>query len=238
MKLTRKKAVKKTPVAVKKKQSFDFKQFWNSVNSLNGQNYGTAPLPVKLFILAMLMALILALAYFLLVNKKREEIAQAEAEQVTLLKTYQEKESKARHLDVYKEQVAQMEVEFSELLNQLPKDTRVSELIDGINMVGAGSGLRFQNITVQDEIEQEFFIEQPITITGIGEYHQFGNFVSGVAALPRIITMHDFEVKNQQPSLSVMPQLQMVLQTKTYRSKEAVEENAEASATPAEGASQ
>lgn len=62
--------------------------------------------------------------------------------------------------------------------------------------------------------------------------------MSGVAALPRIITMHDFEVKNQQPSLSVMPQLQMVLQTKTYRSKEAVEENAEASATPAEGASQ
>lgn len=239
MKLIQKKAPKKSPVT-KKKQSFDFKQFWNSVNSLNAQNYGTAPLAVKVFVLAMLVVLILALAWFVLVNRKLEEIKQAEVEQSTLIEAYKEKESKARYLDLYKDQVAQMQVEFSNLLNQLPKETRVSELIDGINMVGSGSGLRFQNIAVQDEIEQEFFIEQPITITGIGEYHQFGDFVSGIASLPRIITMHDFEVKNQQPNLSVMPQLQLVLQTKTYRSKEVTEENpvGNLAETPAEGDSQ
>lgn len=233
MKLTRKKAVKKSPVAARKKQSFDFKQFWNSVNSLNAQNYGSAPVAVKAFVLAMMVAAILAISWFLLISKKLDAIKSAEAEQQTLLETYKEKVGKARHLDAYKDQVAQMEIEFAELLNQLPKDTRVSELINGINMVGSGSGLRFQDISVQDEIEQEFFIEQPITITGIGEYHQFGDFVSGIATLPRIITMHDFEVKNQQPDLTVMPQLQLVLQTKTYRSKEVKEE-----APPADAATE
>jgi len=85
--------------------------------------------------------------------------------------------------------------------------------------VGSGSGVRFQDISVQAEVEQEFFIEQPIQIIGLGDYHQFGSFVSGIAALPRIITMHDFEIKNPQPSLDRMPELQLVLQTKTYRSK-------------------
>ena len=132
---------------------------------------------------------------------------------------YREKESKARHLQTYEEQVEQMKIDFADLLAQLPTDTRVPELVDGINMVGSGSGVRFQDISVQGEVEQEFFIEQPIQIIGLGDYHQFGSFVSGIAALPRIITMHDFEIKNPQPSLDRMPELQLVLQTKTYRSK-------------------
>lgn len=239
MKLIQKKNAKKAVVA-KKKQSFDFKKFWNSVNSLNAENYGSAPLPVKIFVVAMMVAILAVLAWIVLISKKLDEIKAAEAEKVTLLQTYKEKESKARHLEEYKDQVVQMEADFAELLNQLPKDTRVSELIEGINMVGNGSGLRFQDITVEKEVEQEFFIEQPIKITSIGEYHQFGDFVSGIARLPRIITMHDFEVKNQQPNLSVMPQLQLVLQTKTYRSKEVTEENpvGNLAETPAEGDSQ
>jgi type IV pilus assembly protein PilO len=108
------------------------------------------------------------------------------------------------------------------LLDQLPKDTRVSELVEGINMTGVGSNIRFQDISVEPEIENEFFIEQPIRIAALGEYHQFGSFISGLAALPRIITMHDFEVSNPQPTLDVLPELNLVLQTKTYRSKEAV----------------
>lgn len=219
MKMPRKKVAKKTPVLVKKKKSFDFKSFSNSLNSLNKDNYGSAPLPVRLFLALMIMTFILALAWFLLVDKKREEIKQAEAEQVTLLETYQQQESKARHLDEYKAQVEEMQVNFRQLLNQLPKETQVSELIEGINMVGSGSGIRFQDITVEPEVEKEFFVEQPIRITAIGEYHQFGNFLTGIAGLSRIITMHDFEIKNPQPNLTVMPELQLVLGTKTYRSK-------------------
>ncbi|MDO5050255.1 MAG: type 4a pilus biogenesis protein PilO [Moraxella equi] len=203
-----------------KKPAFDSKKFMAEVNSLNAQNYGSAPLPVKIFILVMMVVLILVLAWVLLISKKLDEIKAAEAQQVTLLEQYREKESKARHLKAYEDQVAQMKRDFADLLNQLPKDTRVPELVDGINMVGSGSGLRFQDISVQPEVEQEFFIEQPIQIIGLGDYHQFGSFVSGIAALPRIITMHDFEIKNPQPSLDRMPELQLVLQTKTYRSKE------------------
>ena len=202
-----------------KKPAFDSKKFMAEVNSLNAQNYGSAPMPVKIFILAMLVAFILALAWFVLVSKKLDEIKATEAQQSVLLEQYREKESKARHLQTYEEQVEQMKIDFADLLAQLPTDTRVPELVDGINMVGSGSGVRFQDISVQGEVEQEFFIEQPIQIIGLGDYHQFGSFVSGIAALPRIITMHDFEIKNPQPSLDRMPELQLVLQTKTYRSK-------------------
>lgn len=212
---------KKSPK--QKKPSFDSKKFMAEVNSLNGQNYGSAPLPVRIFILALMLALIAFLAWMLLISKKLEEIKGAEAQQVTLLEEYKTKESKARHLKAYEEQVAKMESDFAGLLNQLPKDTRVPELVDGINMVGSGSGIRFQNISVQPEVTQEFFIEQPIQIIGLGDYHQFGSFVSGIAALPRIITMHNFEIKNPQPSLDRMPELQLVLQTKTYRAKSAEE---------------
>lgn len=228
MKLTKKKPekAKKSPAVVKKKkkQSFDFKAFSNSVNSLNKDNYGSAPLPVRIFLVLAIVAAILLGSWFFIINKKREEITSAETQQVTLLEKYKELESKARHLDAYKDQVAQMEVEFAELLNQLPKEKQVSELIRGINMVGSGSGIRFQDISEQDDVEQEFFIEQPIRITAIGEYHQFGDFMTGISTLPRIITMHDFELKNQKPSLDVMPELQLVLNTKTYRSKEQPED--------------
>lgn len=215
----------------KKKESFNFKKFWAEVNSLNGQNYGSAPLPVKIFLLTLLFAAILLAAWFALLKPKLDEIKSAEAQQVTLLTQYKEKESKARHLQEYTQQVEKMKVDFAELLNQLPKDTRVPELVDGINMVGSGSGIKFQDISVQPEVEQQFFIEQPIQIIGLGNYHQFGSFVSGVAALPRIITMHDFEVKNPQPSLDRTPELQMVINTKTYRAKE-VDLNAPAPSDP------
>ena len=82
------------------------------------------------------------------------------------------------------------------LLDQLPKDTRVSELVEGINMTGVGSNIRFQDISVEPEIENEFFIEQPIRIAALGEYHQFGSFISGLAALPRIITIRCMILKS------------------------------------------
>lgn len=229
------KAKKEPAVKKKKKQSFDFKAFQNSLNSLNKDNYGSAPLPVRIFLIIAIMALILVMSWFLLIDKKREEIRGEEALQESLLNDYRDRESKARHLDEYVAQVEQMQNDFVELLNQLPKEKEVSKLLDGINMVGNGSGIRFQDISTPDEVEQEFFVEQPIVITAIGEYHQFGDFVTGISTLPRIITMHDFEIKNQQPSLDVMPQLQLVLETKTYRSKDNTEEGAKAENKPAGG---
>ena len=117
-------------------------------------------------LILMLLLFIAALAYAYL-SVKIDEIQAAEAEEQTLLDTYREKESKARHLEEYRRQVAQMEVEFNALLDQLPKDTRVSELVEGINMTGVGSGIRFQDISIEPEVEQELFIEQPIRIAAL-----------------------------------------------------------------------
>lgn len=219
---------KKAKVAKDKapKKQFDFKEFADSFKSLDQNNYGSWPLPVKITTLVFIVGLVSALTWALPISKKREEIASAEAEKQTLLDQYREKESKARHLQAYKDQIAQMENDFKELLNQLPKETRISDLVDGINAVGLGSNIKFQDIKVEPEISQEFFIEQPIRIAALGNYHEFGAFVSGLAQLPRIITLHDFEVTNSKPSLDETPQTNLVLNTKTYRSKEIVEEEA------------
>lgn len=226
------------------KKSFDFKSFMAEVNSLNGQNYGSAPLAVKIFLLVVMALILSALAWFLLINPKVEEIKSAEAQEETLLQQYTEKESKARHLEEYKQQVAQMQIEFRGLLNQLPKDTRIPDLVDSISMAGASSGVRFRDITADPEVEQEFFVEQPISITAVGNYHQFGGFISSLARLPRIITLHDFEVINQldgsgggteRPNLDRVPELQLILKTKTYRSRKIEEQPAaDADGAPAD----
>lgn len=221
MKLIRKKSLIKTKKsAASSKKQYSFNDFRRSFESLDSENYGSWPIPVKATVLGFIIALIAALAWAMPISSKIDEITAAESEEQTLLESYREKESRARHLEAYKAQVTQMETEFKTLLDQLPKDTRVSELVEGINMTGIGSNIRFQDISVETEVENEFFIEQPIRIAALGEYHQFGSFISGLAALPRIITMHDFEVSNPQPTLDVVPELNIVLQTKTYRSKE------------------
>lgn len=221
MKLIRKKSLIKTKKsAASSKKQYSFNDFRRSFESLDSENYGSWPVPVKATVLGFIIALIAALAWAMPISSKIDEITAAESEEQTLLESYREKESRARHLEAYKAQVTQMETEFKTLLDQLPKDTRVSELVEGINMTGIGSNIRFQDISVETEVENEFFIEQPIRIAALGEYHQFGSFISGLAALPRIITMHDFEVSNPQPTLDVVPELNIVLQTKTYRSKE------------------
>lgn len=222
MKLSRKKSLIKTKkTAPKSKKQFDLQEFRRSFESLDSDNYGSWPLPVKVTVIGLIITLIAALSWSLPISSKIDEITAAESQQNTLLESYREKESRARHLEAYKAQVVQMETEFNTLLDQLPKDTRVSELVEGINMTGVGSNIRFQDISVEPEIENEFFIEQPIRIAALGEFHQFGSFISGLAALPRIITMHDFEVSNPKPTLDVLPELNLVLNTKTYRSKEA-----------------
>lgn len=198
---------------------------WRNLQSLDMQNYGTWPLAVKGLVIALVVLIITALAYALPISTKLDGIKTAEAEQEVLLESFKVKESKARHLDAYIAQVAQMETEFNQLLDQLPKDTRVSELVEGINKTGMGSGVRFQDISIESEIEKELFIEQPIRIAALGEYHQFGSFISGLAALPRIITLHNFEVINSKPTLTALPELTLIMNTKTYRSKDILDSN-------------
>jgi type IV pilus assembly protein PilO len=112
-----------------------------------------------------------------------------------------------------------METAFNELLRQLPSQTEVPGLVDDVTATGEGSGLEFENITLEPEAVQEFYIELPIDIEVIGDFHDFGTFVSGVASLDRIVTLHDFSITTRADSY-----LDMNIIARTYRYKDVDEE--------------
>lgn len=217
-----------TDVPVVKKKAYTYQDFVDSFNSLDPQNMGNWPIPVKLTIYVFVFVFTMFLAYLLLISPLLGEISNANNQEQTLLTEYKEKDSKVRNLELYKAQVTQMEDTFGQLLRQLPKENEIPGLVEDINYTGVGSGVQFQDIKVEAEVTREFFIELPINIAGRGDYHAFGAFVSGLAALPRIVTVHDFEIlpvpadKNK----SEIPVLNMTLQARTYRYNEQADENA------------
>jgi type IV pilus assembly protein PilO len=164
-----------------------------------------------------------------------DNIDTARAQEDSLLAEYREKDSKLRNLKLYQKQVEEMEHTFGELLQQLPKETEIPGLVEDINFTGVSSGLRFNNIKVEPEVKQDFFIELPITIEAQGDYHAFGQFTSGLAALPRIVTMHDFVIETIPPeqSKSEIPVLKMTVHAKTYRYNEEAQLNKDKCKKPA-----
>ncbi len=202
-----------------KKKPFNFQEFINSFNSLDPQNMGSWPTAVKITVYIFVLLATLALAYFVVVRPLLNDIDNARAQEQSLLTEYQEKDSKLRNLRLYQVQVEQMEQTFGQLLLQLPKETEIPGLVEDINFTGVSSGLQFDTIKVEPEIKQEFFIELPISMVAKGDYHAFGAFVSGLAALPRIVTLHDFVIEALPPdeSKSEIPALRMTVQAKTYR---------------------
>lgn len=194
---------------------------------------GSWPSSVKITIYIFVLLLTLALAYFVLIRPLLNDIDNARAQEESLLNEYREKDSKLRNLQLYQRQIEDMERTFGELLQQLPKETEIPGLVEDINFTGVSSGLRFNTISVQPEVKQEFFIELPISIVAQGDYHAFGSFVSGLAALPRIVTLHDFVIETvpESETKSEVPVLKMTVQAKTYRYSDQTE--ADSAATPA-----
>lgn len=215
-----------------KKKPYTFQDFVNSFNSLDPQNMGNWPIPVKMTVLAFVLIVTLFIAYFLLIRPVLDDINGARSQEETLLTEFKEKDSKLRNLELYKKQIEQMEETFGQLLRQLPKEHEIPSLIEDINYTGVSSGLEFKDIKVEKEASQEFFIELPIMIVGKGDYHSFGAFVSGLAALPRIVTVHDFEIKpiGNSDGRSEIPVLTLQLQARTYRYANQAEEDAKAAA--------
>jgi type IV pilus assembly protein PilO len=223
-------------VAVSKKKPYTTQDFLNSFNTLDPQNMGNWPVPVKITILVFVLLLTLALAYFLLIRPVMDQIDGARIQEETLLNEYRDKDSKLRNLQLYEIQVKQMEDTFGQLLLQLPKENEIPGLIEDINYTGIGSGMQFNGITVEPEIAREFFIELPISIKGQGDYHAFGGFISGLAALPRIVTAHDFDIApitQSDKDTGEVPVLNMTLQARTYRYNDQVDTKAGATAVTA-----
>ncbi len=163
--------------------------------------------------------MIALLGYFASIKGKLDDISNASAQEQNLLNEFREKDSKLRNLQQLQAQLLEMEANFNQQLEQLPKETEIPGLVEDINVSGVNSGLKFKNIRLENEVKQEFFIEQPISIEATGDYHAFGSFVSGIAALPRIVTLHDFDItatENKEKKTDI-PQITYNVKAKTYR---------------------
>ena len=157
-----------------------------------------------------------ALGIYLLVwNEQRPRLQQFAAEEQTLKQEFHDKHAKAVNLEVYKQQLKDIERSFGALLRQLPGKTEVPSLLVDISQTGLAAGLQEKLFQPQPEVKKDFYAELPIKIRLTGSYHQFGEFVSGIAALPRIVTLHDVDIKSD--SKDAYDQLSLELTAKTYR---------------------
>jgi type IV pilus assembly protein PilO len=185
------------------------------ISELDINNLGSWPLAVKVVAATLVMALVMAVGYFFYIQDLEDQLQAARTNEGTLKEQFSNKAFQAANLQPYKVQMAEMENTFGALLRQLPSDTEVPGLLEDITRTGLGSGLEFEEIKLLPEAAQQFYIELPIQITVVGAYHDLATFVSGVASLPRIVTLHDFEIK---PLEAASPnRLRMSILAKTYR---------------------
>ena len=181
---------------------------------LDIQQIGVWPGSLKTILLVLVLILILALGYFFKIKEMSQQHSVAAKKELKLLEQYEGKAFQAPNLDAYRQQMIELDETFGALLKQLPKDTEVPGLLEDITEVAYGSGLSMKSISLQPERASEFYIELPIKIDVTGDYHDFGSFVSGVAALPRIVTLHDYSITQTNGAL-----LNLVIEAKTYRYK-------------------
>lgn len=188
----------------------------DELNNLDMSDMGSWPLAGKVIVVAVLTILIATLSFFLLVDDKITQLEISEAKEQELRQVYRVKYASAVNLELYKKQMVEMEQTFSYLLKQLPATHETPGLLDDITYAGTSTGLTFVKINWLPEIEKDFYTELPIKIDVVGDYHQFGNFVSEVAKLPRIVSLHDFSVTTDKDERLVFNVV-----AKTYRYKEA-----------------
>ena len=187
-------------------------------NDLDTSNIGSWPAAVKAMAGALLMVLVLALGYNFFISDMENQLEAKRQEEDTLKEQFASKARMAANLELYTQQMKEMENTFGVLLRQLPSDTEVPGLLEDITRTGLGSGLEFEEIKLLPEVAQPFYIELPIQIMVTGGYHDLATFVSGVAGLPRIVTLHDFDLVPVSPQGA--PKLRLSILAKTYRYNE------------------
>jgi type IV pilus assembly protein PilO len=187
------------------------------IRELDPNDPGRWPLPFRAGAIAIIFVIATAaLVYFLAWKPKKPEIDTARAEETTLLTTLEQKAKKAANLDAYKAQLAEMEQSFGAMLRKLPNKTEVPNLLTDISQQGAGAGLDQKLFQPGQQITKDFYAELPIKMRLTGTYHAIGGFVSGIAALPRIVTLHDVQIVPLDKQGGT-DQLQLDVTAKTYR---------------------
>ncbi|MBB3060998.1 type 4a pilus biogenesis protein PilO [Microbulbifer rhizosphaerae] len=191
------------------------------INDIDFSRVGVWPLAGRVALLLLIAAALVGGGYWFLIKDRYQQLEFAVNKEQELFTQFEKKSFEAANLDAYREQLVEMEETFGALLKQLPKDTEVPGLLEDIDEYGRGSGLTIQKVALEDEQVGEFYVELPIRIEVEGGYHEFGAFVSGIAGMPRIVTLHDFEIQTGKESAAL---LSMTINAKTYRYKEQGEE--------------
>ena len=188
----------------------------NELNQLDLSTFGEWPLPVKAIVILVACACLGGLVYYLDTKDQMDRLDRTRATETQLRASFETKQSKAVNLDAYRQQLAEMKESFGAMLRQLPNKTEVASLLVDVSQTGLANGLEFELFEPQRELSREFYAELPIRIRVKGEYHDFGRFVSGLAALPRIVTIHDVSIAKDAKG---KPGDKLTLQAtvKTYR---------------------
>ena len=181
------------------------------------------PAAARAVVILFLMGGVIFLGYWFHTKDQLLELDKVEQQELDLKVIFEKKAQQAANLEAYEKQLEEMRESFGAMLRQLPNKTEVADVLVVVSPTGLASGLEFELFQPQAENPREFYAELPIRIRVIGEYHEFGNFVSGVAALPRIVTLHNVNISRAGNNM-----LSMDLTAKTYRYLENEERTEEA----------
>ena len=181
------------------------------INDLDFEQVAIWPFEVKSLVAVFVVIIGLVSGYYFLVKDKLPILEVAQNKEIKLKQVYQGKYRIAVNLNAYKQQLGRLQSDFSSMLKSLPNSNETPGLLDDITLVGTSAGLTFRLLNWQREIPKEFYSELPIEMEVFGGYHNFGQFASEIAGLPRIVTVHDFEVTQEANTLKLK------VQAKTYR---------------------
>lgn len=184
------------------------------INDLDVNNAGIWPAPIKAVVALIIFGLILGGGYWFFIKDQYAQLERVEKTELDLRKAYEEKAYRVANLEVFKAQMEEMEETFGALVRQLPSETEVPGLLEDITNTALGSGLALQEVKLQPEQKRDFYAELPINIKVSGSYHELASFVSSVAGLPRIVTLHDLTIK---PTGGDGERLDMQVLARTYR---------------------
>jgi len=186
------------------------------LQSLDINDVGRWPLAFRAAVIVIIFLLVVGLGvYWTIIQDKKPLLDRAVADQTELELTFENKQRKAANYDAYKEQLAEIEQSFGTMLRQLPGETEIPNLIVDISQTGLAAGLQENLFQPQPEIPKDFYAEKPIKIRLSGGYHEIANFVSGIAGLPRIVTLHDITITREDENM--FDQLSLEVTAQTYR---------------------
>lgn len=186
------------------------------LQNLDVNDAGRWPLAFRVAVIVIVFVVVLGLGiYWFIVQDKAPQLERIQQEEEQLRITFESKQRKAANYDAYKTQLAQIEQSFGTMLRQLPGETEIPSLIVDISQTGLAAGLQEKLFVPQSEVPRDFYAEKPIKIRLTGGYHEIGNFVSGIAALPRIVTLHNINITREDST--TFDNLSIEVTAKTYR---------------------